>query len=104
MSQQDVFKAIADPTRRAIIELLALENLNLNDVVAHFEMSRPAVAKHINILSKSGLVKVETRGRERIHRLQPGALKNVTDWLNYYSQFWDEKLSDLKTAVEADHE
>jgi len=104
MSQQDVFKAIADPTRRAIIELLTLENLNLNDVVAHFEMSRPAVAKHINILSKSGLVKVETRGRERIHRLQPAALKTATDWLNYYSQFWDEKLTDLKTAVEADHE
>ena len=99
-TQQHVFKAIADPTRREIINMLALEDLSVGEVASHFEMTRPAVSKHLGILKKAELIRVEKRGRVRVNRLTPEALKTVADWLAYYSRFWDEKLASLKDAVE----
>jgi len=104
MASQAVFKAISDQTRRDIIGLLAVRDMSLNEVVANFSMTRPAVAKHLGVLRQSGLVNVTARGRERIHSLRPEALKTVAEWLSYYSRFWDNKLDDLKQAVEADDE
>ncbi len=104
MTSQAVFKAISDQTRRDIIGLLALSDMNLNEVASNFTMTRPAVAKHLGVLRHSGLVKVTARGRERIHSLRPEALKSVAEWLSYYSRFWDDKLDSLKLAVEADDE
>ena len=77
---------------------------SLNEITAAFEMTRPAVSKHLNILQEGGLVRVRKQGRERLHRLQPDALKTVSDWLSFFDQFWDEKLANLKQAVEMDDE
>lgn len=104
MTEQAVFKAIGDPTRRNIMALLAHQDLNVNEIASNFEMTRPAVTKHLGILRRGGLVRVKTRGRERIHSLQPETLKTVAAWLSFYSQFWDEKLDALKLAVEADND
>ncbi|MEM9570776.1 MAG: metalloregulator ArsR/SmtB family transcription factor [Pseudomonadota bacterium] len=104
MTQQLVFRAIADPTRRSIMTMLSSGERSLNDITAEFEMTRPAVAKHLNILREGGLVRVRKQGRERLHRLQPEALKTVSDWLSFFDQFWDEKLANLKQAVEMDDE
>lgn len=102
MTDQLVFRAISDPTRRSIMALLADKEQSLNEIVTNYEMTRPAVTKHLNILKQGGLISVRTQGRERLHRLQPEALKTVSDWLHFFSQFWDDKLADLKHAVETD--
>jgi len=84
--------------------LLANGNQTLNEISSNYEMTRPAVTKHLKILQEGGLIRVHAKGRERIHSLQPEALKTVSDWLSFFSQFWDEKLANLKQAVEADDE
>ncbi|MEM9055594.1 MAG: metalloregulator ArsR/SmtB family transcription factor [Pseudomonadota bacterium] len=104
MTEQLVFRAIADPTRRSIMAMLATGERSLNQIASSYDMSRPAVAKHLGILREGGLIEVEARGRERVHTLRPEALKTVSDWLSFYSRFWDEKLETLKQAVEADDE
>lgn len=104
MSEQMIFRAIADPTRRSIMAMLARGEHSLGDIAANYEMTRPAVTKHLKVLEQGGLIRVRARGRERLHALQPEALKTVSDWLDFFSQFWDEKLENLKQAVEADDE
>jgi len=76
--------------------------MTVNEIAEHFEMSRPGIAKHLGILQEGDLITVKPRGRERINSLQPQTLKVVADWAAYYSRFWDEKLSNLKHAVETD--
>ena len=97
---QPVFRALADPTRRAIIAMLAEGERPIADIAAAFEMSRPAVAKHLAILKEGGVIRVEKKGRERINRLNPAALKSAADWLNYFDRFWGDRLEKLKQAVE----
>jgi DNA-binding transcriptional ArsR family regulator len=97
---QAIFKAIADPTRRAIIGLLSRQDMTVNEVAAHFDMTRPAVTKHLAILRSGEIITVEARGRERINSLRPEALMTVADWAETYSRVWDKRLSNLKTAVE----
>lgn len=104
MPEQLVFRAIADPTRRSIMAMLANGEHSLGDIASNYEMTRPAVTKHLKILEQGGLVKVRTQGRERLHTLQPEALRSVAKWISFFSQFWDEKLDNLKRAVEADDE
>ena len=104
MPEQMIFRAIADPTRRSIMTLLAQGEHSLGDIAANYEMTRPAVTKHLKILEQGGLIRVRAQGRERLHTLQPEALKTVSDRLSFFSQFWDEKLENLKQAVEADDE
>ena len=82
--------------------LLAAGDQSLNQITANYDMTRPAVTKHLKILQQGGLIEVRANGRERIHSLQPEALKTVSDWLSFFSQFWDEKLANLKHAVEMD--
>ena len=102
MSEQLVFRAIADPTRRSIMAILSDGERSLNDITAQYEMTRPAVAKHLKILEQGGLIRVRARGRQRLHALQPEALKTVSDWVSFFDQFWDEKLASLKQTVEMD--
>lgn len=102
MSEQLVFRAIADPTRRSIMAMLSDGERSLNDITAQYEMTRPAVAKHLKILEQGGLIRVRALGRQRLHALQPEALKTVSDWVRFFDQFWDEKLASLKQAVEMD--
>ena len=82
--------------------MLAERERSIGDIAADFDMTRPAVAKHLAILKEGGIVRVEQKGRERINRLNPEALKTAADWLNFFDRFWDERLADLKKAVEKD--
>ncbi len=86
--RRDVFQAIADPTRRNIINLLVRQNLTLNAVARNFKMSRPAVSKHIRILAECGVVTIRQQGRHRICVANLKPLKNVYDWVNQYQLFW----------------
>jgi len=94
--RRDVFQAIADPTRRDIIQLLTHQPLHLNAVADQFPMSRPAISKHIKILIECGLVVVEQKGRERVCRAQPEKLSEVSVWVQQYEQFWNTKLDALE--------
>lgn len=98
--RRDVFQAIADPTRREIINLLAQSELNLNAVADNFEISRPAVSKHIKILTECGLIIIKQQGRERYCRAELKKLKEVAEWTNLYREFWNEKLDALGSFLE----
>lgn len=102
MLHQALFKALADPTRRSIIGMLAEQSLSVSEIAENFDMSRPAVAKHLRILKDGDIIRVNIKGREHINSLRPEALKSVADWVAQYSHFWDEKLENLKQAIEAD--
>ena len=93
--RRDVFQAIADPTRRDILKLLSHGQLNLNAIAAQFEISRPAISKHIRILSECGLVAVEQQGRERYCTAQLQALGEVSKWVAQYESFWNQRLDAL---------
>lgn len=101
--RRDVFQAIADPTRREIIGLLAEKTLNLNSVADNFEISRPAISKHMKILHECGLVIIHKEGRERYCKANLHSLKDVSNWVEKYRQFWDERLSSLKQFLEKEH-
>src|SRR5687768_7394997 len=94
--RRDVFQAIADPTRRQIIGLLANNPLNLNAVSEKFDISRPAVSKHIRILTECGLVDIKQTGRERYCHANLRRLKEVADWAEKYKIFWTQKLDALE--------
>lgn len=94
--RRDVFQAIADPTRREIINLLARQPMNLNAVAENFDISRPAVSKHIRILTECGLVVIKQQGRERFCRAELRKLKEVAEWTDRYREFWSKKLDALE--------
>src|SRR6185369_5806745 len=94
--RRDVFQAIADPTRREIINMLAHKSLNLNAVAENFNVSRPAISKHIKILTECGLIVINQQGRERHCQAQLGKLNEVSDWVERYRQFWEGKLDALE--------
>ena len=96
----DVFQAIADPSRRKMLKLLSNEELPVTVISKHFPMSRTAVSKHLRILSESNLLSVEKVGREVRYKLKPDALLELKQWLSFYEQFWDNKMSMLKHYVE----
>ena len=99
--KHDVFQAIADPTRRKVLQLLAEGDLPISEITSHFSMSRTAIAKHLHILSEAELVSGRKVGREKRFRLQPEPLAELKQWLSFYDQFWDNKLSILKNVVES---
>src|SRR6201985_2263839 len=98
--RRDVFQAIADPNRRAIINLIANKKLTLNGVAEHFPISRPAISKHIKILTECGLITITQQGRERYCHADFGKLKQVADWTAKYQKFWNEKLDALGDFLE----
>lgn len=102
-SQQkhDVFQAIADPTRREVLRLLAEKELPISEITSHFPISRTAIAKHLRILSEAELVSGRKGGREKIYRLHPEPLMELKQWLAFYEKFWENKLSILKHIVES---
>ena len=95
-TRRDVFQAIADPTRRAILGILAIQSLSLNAVADNFDVSRPAISKHVKILSECGLVTITQNGRERICEAKLDKLKEVSGWLEQYRAFWEKKLDALE--------
>ena len=96
MVRRDVFQAIADPTRREIISLLARKSLNLNAVAQRFNVSRPAISKHIKILTECGLVTISQQGRERYCEAKLDKLSEVSVWVEEYRKFWEAKLDSLE--------
>jgi DNA-binding transcriptional ArsR family regulator len=100
--QYDVFQAIADPTRRRLLEILAGEELSISTISSHFTMSRTAVTKHLHVLESAGLVVARKMGREKLYCLEAKPLQKLQTWLTFYEQFWDNKLSKLKDVVESD--
>ena len=93
--RRDVFQAIADPNRRAILGLLAKKKLTLNGVAANFDISRPAISKHIKILAECGLVHTTQQGRERYCEVKFQKLNEVSDWVEQYRKIWETKLDAL---------
>ena len=93
--RRDVFHAIADPNRRAIISLLANQKLTLSGVAKHFPISRPAVSKHIKILAESGLVVIRRQGRERYCEARLEKLDEVSDWVEKNRKVWEQRLDRL---------
>ncbi len=102
---QDLFQAIADPTRREIIDLLTRQSLPVNEVAERFDMSRPAISKHIKILNECGLVVIRKEGRQRYCRADTRKLLEGIEWAQRYRKFWDERLDSLEAALaEADNQ
>ncbi len=100
LAHADVFRAVADPTRRAILDRLRAGPAPVNALAQHFEGSRPAISKHLRVLRQARLV-TETRvGRERLYRLQPEPLRQVAGWLEGYRAFWLTNLTQLKRYLE----
>ena len=98
--RRDVFQAIADPTRRQILELLSRRTLTLNGVSEQFNVSRPAISKHMKILAECGLVKMRQEGRERYCEVQLQKLQEVAQWAAQYQQFWTHKLNALEDFLD----
>ena len=98
--RRDVFHAIADPTRRQILSMIAYGPLNINSVSGKFDVSRAAIYKHVKILRESGLVVVKQHGRERYCEARLEKLKEVSGWVEQYRKFWNAKLDSLEAYLE----
>ena len=97
--KRDVFQAIADPTRREIIGMIAQKPLNVNSVAVNFDVSRTAVYKHVKMLTECGLIVIKQHGRERYYEAQLAKLNEVSDWVEQYRKFWNEKLDSLEVYL-----
>lgn len=97
--RRDVFQAIADPTRREIINLVAHQSLNLNAIAGKFGVSRPAISQHIKILTECGIIIMKQQGRERYCEIQLEPLKEVSVWVEQYRQMWEERFSKLDDVL-----
>ena len=98
--RRDVFQAIADPTRREIINMIAHETLNLNSVAEKFHISRPAISRHIKILTECGLIVINQKGRERHCEANLKKLNEVSMWVEQYRKFWNLKLDALENYLD----
>jgi DNA-binding transcriptional ArsR family regulator len=98
--RRDVFQAIADPTRRTILSLLAAQSLTLNAVAGNFDISRPAISKHIKILNECGLIEITDKGRERYCEAKLEKLNEVSVWIEQYKEFWESKLDHLEIYLD----
>ncbi|WP_309640900.1 metalloregulator ArsR/SmtB family transcription factor [Flavobacterium sp.] len=94
--RRDVFQAIADPTRRDILHLISNQSLNLNAVSDKFNISRPAISKHIKILTECGLVTINQVGRDRFCEARLDKLSEVSVWVEQYKKFWESKFDSLE--------
>ncbi|SFL80030.1 transcriptional regulator, ArsR family [Paenibacillus sp. 1_12] len=102
--KHDVFQAIADPTRRSLLQLLVDQELPVTVISGHFPISRTAVSKHLRILAEAGLVQERKVGRETRYHLVSEPLLELKDWLSFYERHWENKLAMLKHYVEADNQ
>jgi DNA-binding transcriptional ArsR family regulator len=96
----DIFKAIADPRRRTILDLLVHQPLSLKNIAEHFAVSRPAISKHVKILVECGLIEIHQRGRERYCEVQPEMLNEVSGWIEQYQQNWEARYERLDELLE----
>jgi DNA-binding transcriptional ArsR family regulator len=96
----DVFQVVADPSRRQILKLLSKDSLTINSLAEHFDMSRPAVSKHIKILHGAGFISIRDIGRERHCILNQEGFEKLQEWINYFDNFWLSKLGKLKSLLD----
>lgn len=99
--RRDVFQAIADPTRRAIIALIAVQAMTPNALAAKFDTTRQAVSKHLRILTECELVKQDQQGREIFYSLQIEKMKEIDQWLEQYRKIWEARFEQLEEMLEA---
>ena len=99
-TRRDVYQAIADPTRRAIITLIAVHPLNMTSIAEKFDVSQQAISLHVKILTDCGLVTMKQRGRERFCEAQLDQLSEVAAWVDQYRQHWESKLDAMETYIE----
>jgi DNA-binding transcriptional ArsR family regulator len=99
-AREDVFRAIADPTRRALLDLLRRGARPVGALAGEFDLSLPAVSQHLRVLREVDLVREERDGRRRVYQLNPAPLRHVVDWLSHYQRFWERKLDALDRYLE----
>jgi len=97
--RRDPFQAIADPTRRAILALIAFQAMTPNALAEHFDSSRQAVSKHIKVLTECQLVKQEQSGREIYYQINPTKMKEIADWLAPFVKLWDTRFNQLDKVL-----
>src|SRR6266851_5590168 len=102
-SSEAAFSALADPTRRAVLDLLRAGTRPAGEIARAFPVSRPAISKHLKILRRAHLVEERREGRHRMYQLNPEPLKAVDSWLEHYRSFWSASLTNLKAFVEAEY-
>ena len=95
----DVFQVIGDPSRRKMLMLLSADSLTINSLADNFEMSRPAVSKHVKILEAAGFISIQDIGRERYCTLKKDGFKELQEWISYFDEFWISKLKKLETLL-----
>jgi len=95
----DPFQAIGDPNRRLMLHLLSKESLSINSLAKHFDMTRPAVSKHVKILYTAGFISIQDHGRERHCKLNQRGFHDLQLWINYFDQFWHTKLKNLEDLL-----
>lgn len=103
LARDAAFSALADPTRRAVLDLLRTGTRPAGDIARAFTVSRPAISKHLSILRRAHLVEERREGRHRLYQLNPEPLRAVDTWLDQYRQFWAASLNNLKAFVEAEY-
>ena len=103
-SREAAFSALADPTRRAVLDLLRAGTRPAGEIARAFPVSRPAISKHLRILRRAHLVEERREGRHRMYQLNPEPLKAVDSWLEHYRSFWSASLTNLKSFVEVEYE
>lgn len=96
---RDIFQAIADPTRRQIIGMLAQKSLNVNAIAKEFDITRQAVSLHVQFLNECGLIVIKQQGRERYCEAQLEKLNEITDWVDQYRKYWDAKFDSLESYL-----
>ena len=97
--KRDIFQAIADPTRRAIIALIALQAMTPNAIAEHFDTSRQAVSKHLRILAECEVIKQSREGREIYYQLEISKMKEIDEWLEQYRKIWESRYEQLDTLL-----
>src|SRR5580658_8289163 len=95
----DAFQVIADPSRRQMLQLLSKESLTINSLAENFDISRPAVSKHIKIMYNAGFISITDIGRERYCTLKQDGFNKLQDFINYFDKFWVNKLKKLETIL-----
>ncbi len=102
-SREATFQALADPTRRAVLDLLRRGSQHAGQIAGVFPVSRPAISKHLRLLRRAHLVREHREGRHRVYQLNPEPLRAVDKWLEHYRTFWTMNLTSLKNFVEAEY-
>lgn len=97
--RRDVFQAIADPTRRAILVLVATQSMTAGAIASNFDSSRPTISKHVQILTECDLLKQEQNGREMIYHLNPQGLKDVAEFIEPFAKLWDDRFNKLESIM-----